>query len=191
MYDLILKNVARHITLKEAEEKYFLSVLRPRTVRKRQYLLQAGDICRHEIFVNKGLLRAYTSDNKGQEHIVMFASEGWWTSDFYSRLTNTPATLNIDALEDSEVFLIEKDDLDKLYEEVEKFNKLFRILLQNSVISQQQRILGAMSQTAEERYQAFLKRYPNLEQRVTQQHIASFLGVTPETLSRIRKQWTK
>jgi CRP-like cAMP-binding protein len=141
--------------------------------------------------VIKGLLRAYNVDDEGEEHIVMFAMEGWWISDLYSFLSQQPATLNIDALEDTEVLSIEKPDLEKLYVEVPQFNKLFRILLQNSMIASQQRILASISHTAEEKYLAFIKKYPAFEQRIPQAQIAAYLGITPETISRIRRQTMK
>lgn len=187
MYDLILSNVARHIELTEEEKKYFTSLLKLRKIRKKQYLLQAGEVSRFENFVSKGLLRAYTIDDKAQEHIAMFAMEGWWISDLYSFLTETPATQYIDALEDSEVISIEKTDLEQLYIKVPKFDRLFRKLLQNAFVANQQRILASISQTAEEQYLAFIKKYPSLDQRIPQHQIASFLGITPETISRIRR----
>ncbi len=187
MYDVILKNISRHIQLLPEEEKLFISFLKQRKLKKKQYLQQAGEICRFENFVTKGLLRAYTVDDKGQEHIAMFAMEDWWISDLLSFLTNTPATQHIDALEDSEVLSIEKSDLEKLYSAVPKLERLFRVLLQNAFVSSQQRILGSISQSAEEQYLAFIGKYPSLEQRIPQIQIASFLGITPETISRIRK----
>jgi CRP-like cAMP-binding protein len=189
IYQAILKNISRHIHLTGEEEKFFTSLLKHRKLRKKQYLQQAGEICRYENFVVKGLLRAYTVDDNGQEHIAMFAMEDWWISDLLSFLTNTPATQHIDALEDSEVLSIEKNDLEKLYVTVPKFDKLFRLLLQNAFVANQQRILGSISQTAEEQYLGFIKKYPTLEQRIPQVQIASFLGITPETISRIRKQF--
>lgn len=188
MYELILQNISRHIQLTPQEVEFFKSVLQPRKLRKRQYLLQAGDVARFENFVSRGLLRAYTVDNTGQERIAMFAMEGWWISDLYSLFSQTPATQHIDALEDTEVLSIEKPDLERLYLEVPKFERLMRILLQNAFVSNQQRALASISQTAEERYVAFIKKYPSLEQRIPQVQIASYLGMTPETLSRIRKQ---
>lgn len=151
-------------------------------------MLQAGMTDRYENFVIKGLLRAYSVDNRGQEHIVMFAPEDWWISDLYSVIAETPATLNIDAMEDTEVLSIEKPDLEELFLKVPKFERLFRILLQNAFIAHQQRILNSISQTAEERYLQFRTKYADIEQRVPQHQIASYLGITPETLSRIRRQ---
>jgi CRP-like cAMP-binding protein len=188
MYDLILSNIARHIQLTDADKKIIASLLKHRKIRKKQYLLQAGEVSHYENFVTKGLLRAYTVDDKGQEHIAMFAMEEWWISDLYSFLTNTPATQFIDAMEDSEVLSIEKPDLEKLYTEIPKFERFFRILLQNAFVANQQRVLASISQTAEEQYHAFIKKYPTLEQRIPQHQIASFLGITPETISRIRRQ---
>jgi CRP-like cAMP-binding protein len=187
MHDLIFQNIAKHIELTEDEKKYFFSMLKPRKIRKKQYLLQAGEVSHFENFVTKGLLRAYTVDAKGQEHIAMFAMEGWWISDLYSFLTETPATQYIDALEDTEILSIEKPDLEKLYLQVPKFDRFFRKLLQNAFVANQQRILAGISQNAEEQYLAFIKKYPSLEQRIPQHQIASFLGITPETISRIRR----
>lgn len=133
-------------------------------------------------------MRAYTIDDKGAEHILMLASEDWWISDLFSFLSVTPSAMHIDALEDSEIISIEKPDLEKLYIEIPKLERLMRILFQKAFVAQQQRILASISQSAEERYTSFIKKYPSLEQRIPQTQIASYLGITPETLSRVRKQ---
>jgi CRP-like cAMP-binding protein len=191
MYDLILQNIARYIQLTPEETDFFISVLQIKKLRKKQYLVQEGDVCRYESFVNKGCLRTYHVDEKGQEHIAQFAIEGWWISDMYSFLTSTPARLNVDAMEDAELLCIDKPSLEELYLRVPKFERFFRIILQNAFIAHQQRIIANMSKSAEERYLEFLERYPELEQRVPQHQIASYLGITPESLSRIRKQLTE
>jgi CRP-like cAMP-binding protein len=188
MFYPILKNISRHIQLTKEETAQFTTVLKMKNLRKRQYLLQPGDVCRFENFVSRGLLRAYTIDDKGAEHILMLAVEDWWISDLFSFLSNTPSTMYIDALEDSEIISIEKTDLEKLYIEIPKLERLMRILFQKAFVAQQQRILASISQSAEERYTSFLKKYPSLEQRIPQTQIASYLGITPETLSRVRKQ---
>ena len=188
MFDPILNNISRHIHLTDEETKRFTSALKVKNLRKRQYLLQAGDVCRFENFVSKGLLRAYTIDDKGAEHTLMLASEDWWISDLFSFLSDTPSAMHIDALEDSEIISIEKPDLEKLYIEIPKLERLMRILFQKAFMAQQQRILASISQSAEERYTSFVKKYPSLEQRIPQTQIASYLGITPETLSRVRKQ---
>jgi CRP-like cAMP-binding protein len=191
MFSAILQNVSKHVTLSEEEIKIFASLLLVKKLRKRQYLLQAGDICRYESFVTKGLLKAYTVDDQGDEHILMFGLEDWWISDLYSFLSESPSTMNIEALEDCELICIEKPALESLYQQIPKFERLMRILFQNAFVAQQQRILAAISQSAEERYASFIKKYPTLEQRIPQTLIASYLGMKPETLSRIRKQWTR
>jgi CRP-like cAMP-binding protein len=153
--------------------------------------VQEGDVCRFETFVNKGCLRAYHIDEKGQEHIAQFAIEGWWISDMYSFLTATPARFNVDALEDSELLCIDKLSLEELYIQVPKFERFFRIILQNAFIAHQQRIIANMSKTVEEHYLDFMNYYSQLEQRVPQHQVASYLGITPESLSRIRRQLTE
>lgn len=188
MFDNLLSYIARFIQLTDEETAFLVSLLKVRTLRKRQYLLQAGDINRYECFVSSGCLRAYLVDSKGQEHVTQFAMENWWISDLYSYLTQTPATLNIDALEDSELVLIDKPGQDLLMERIPKFEKMFRILLQNAFIAQQRRIVENISLPAHERYLSFIKKYPQFEQRLPQHQIASYLGITPESLSRIRKQ---
>jgi CRP-like cAMP-binding protein len=187
-YDRILAYVSRYVSLTEEETDFFTSLLKLRSLRKRQYLVQAGDVCRYECFVNSGCLRTYSIDDKGQEHVVQFAIEDWWTSDLYSFLTQTPAAYHIEALEDSELVLLDKASYDQLLENVPKFDRMFRVIIQNAFIAQQRRILEDMSLPAHERYVLFLQRYPQFEQRLPQHQIASYLGITPESLSRIRKQ---
>lgn len=188
MYDSILAHVARFIDLEPAEAAYFTSLLRYKLLRKRQYLVQAGDVCRFDSFVVKGCLRTYYVDERGSEHVVQFAVESWWTGDLYSFLTQSPAAYNTDALEDSELLQIDQASLDELYQRVPKFERFFRILSQRAFVAAEQRVIATISQTAEERYRHFLERYPGLDQRVPQHLIASYLGFTPEFLSRIRKQ---
>lgn len=191
MYELILKNISRFITLDADEEKYFTSLLKIKRLKKKQYLLQEGDVSRYEYFVNKGCLRTYSIDEKGQEHIIQFAIEDWWTGDMYSFLTQTPARYTIDALEDAELFCLDKPSLEELYIKVPKFEKFFRHLLQNAFIAVQRRIIESMSLTADERYCRFIENYPLMEQRLPLKQIASYLGITPESLSRIRGTYNK
>lgn len=191
MYDLILKNITRFIELTNEEKKFFTSLLKIKKLRKKQYLLQEGDISRYEYFVNKGCIRAYSIDEKGQEHIVQFAIEDWWIGDMYSFLTQTPARLTIDALEDSELFCLDSSSLEILFKQVPKFERFFRMLVQNAFIAGQRRIIETMSLTADDRYCSFIEKYPLMEQRLPLKQIASFLGITPESLSRIRSQYNK
>jgi len=186
VFDLLLGNIARHITLDPAETAYFTSLLQLRRLQKKEFLLRAGEVCRYECYVLEGCLRNYYLDENGAEHILQFSIEDWWTSDLYSLLSGMPATQFIDALEDSTVALLRNDDLELLYRKVPKFERFFRIMLQNAFIAQQRRILENIGSTADDRYLAFRKKYPSLEQRLPQHQIAAYLGITPEFLSKIR-----
>lgn len=186
--ELIIKNVGRHIKLNEEECEYFLSLLQPRQIKRKDYLLRQGEICRNEHFILRGCVRVYTIDENGQEHIVMFGIEDWWVGDLYSFLTQTPATFFIDALEDTDILQISKPNLDNLYERVPKFERFFRIILQNAFVAQQQRINKNLSYTAEERYLDFVKSYPQLEQRLPQKQVSAYLGITPVFLSMLRRK---
>lgn len=188
MYDSILAHVGQFVTLEPAEADFFTSLLKYKLLRKRQYLVQAGDVCKFDSFMVKGCLRTYFVDERGSEHIVQFAVENWWTGDLYSFLSGSPAAYNTDALEDSELLQIDQPSLNLLYERVPKFERFFRILTQRAFIAAEQRVIATISQTAEERYRHFIERYPGLDQRVPQHLIASYLGFTPEFLSRMRKQ---
>jgi CRP-like cAMP-binding protein len=142
----IIKNISQHIQLDEGEVDYFLSLLQPKTIKRKEYLLRPNEVCKYESFIIKGCLRTYTIDNDGLEHIVM------------------------------------------LYQKVPKFERFFRIILQNAFVAQQQRINQNLSFTAEERYLHFIKKYPRLEQRLPQKQVAAYLGITPEFLSMIRRK---
>jgi CRP-like cAMP-binding protein len=187
-YDLLLAHVGRHIQLSPQEKEIFLSLIQFRRIRKRHYIVQQGAVALYETFVSKGCLRAFYIDGHGKEYVVQFAVEDWWTSDLKSFLTQTPADYYVEALEDSEVFQIDFAALEELYTRVPQFNKFFRIIMQRAFIALQQRLVSTHSKSAEERYAEFVKRYPNIEQRVPQYMVASYLGFTPEFLSRIRQQ---
>ena len=191
MHELILENISRFIQLEPQETDYFISILHTKKLRKRQHVLHEGEICRYEYFVNKGCLRAYHVDDKGLEHVAQFAIEDWWTGDMYSFLTSTPARLNIDAIEDSEMIYFDKPSLEKLYIEVPKFERFFRMLVQNAFIATQRRVIETVSMNADQRYCNFIERYPKMEQRLPLKQIASYLGITPESLSRIRSNYIK
>lgn len=188
MFEILFQKLHEKIKLTEDEKQLCKSFFTPKKLRKRQYILQEGDICKYIVFVEKGMLRSYTVDDKGNEHIMQFAFEGWWIADQFSFLTGEPAIYNIDALEDSELLLLSKQSEEQLLERIPKFERYFRILLQNSLIATQRRLIGSLSQTAEERYNQLIIGCPTIPKRVPQHMMASFLGITPETLSRIRRQ---
>lgn len=191
MHDLILKNVARFIELTAAEKLIFVSMLKVTHVPKKAFLIQEGDHCRYTYFVNKGCLRTYYTDTEGIEHNVQFSIEDWWVGDMYSVLSHKPARYNVVALEDSELLALHRDDQEQLYAKVPKFERFFRNLLQNAFVALQERILSGMSETAEERYLNFRRKYPEMGKRIPQNQIASYLGITPESLSRVRRNLTK
>ncbi len=186
--ELLLDNVGRHISLNEEETAYLLSLIEFKNVERKQYLLKPGNHCHHTYFITKGCMRIYQCDSNGFEHIAMFGIEDWWISDLPAFLTQTPATHYLEALEPTEVIQIEKSDLEKLYLRVPKFERYFRILHQNAFVAQHQRIMQNISMTAEERYLFILKKYPALEQRISQKHMAAFLGITPVFLSMLRRK---
>lgn len=188
MFERLFQNFEEKVQLTGEEKDRCRSFFLPKKLRKRQYLLQEGDACKYIAFVEKGMLRSYTVDDKGLEHIVQFAFEGWWISDQYSFLTGEPSQYNIDALEDCELLLLAKPAEEQLLEQVPKMERYFRILLQNSLIAMQRRLVSSLSDTAEKKYRGLVQSCPTIPQRVPQHMMASYLGITPETLSRIRRQ---
>lgn len=186
--DLILKNISRHIQLDTRETEFFLSILQTKTLKRKEILLRPGEISKTENFINKGCLRTYTVDANGFEHILMFAIEDWWTGDLHSFLTQSPATYFVEALEDTEIIQYTKDNLDKLLVEVPKFERFFRIMLQKSLIALHQRISQNLALPAEERYLNFTRKYPQLQERLSQKQVAAYLGITPIFLSMLRRK---
>src|SRR3954453_10778961 len=190
-FQSILDNIAKHISLNDWETEYFISLLKTNEVQKKHLLLREGQLCRTINFVQSGALRAFYHDKDMKESTIMFAIKDWWITDMYSFITGQPAMQNIIAIEDSCILQLKKTDLDKLYIEIPKFEKFFRILMQNSYIREQVRVLQNLSLSAEERYDIFIAKYPLLMQHVSQKQIASYLGITPEFLSALRKNKTK
>lgn len=186
--NLILNNIGRHIQLDKDEIEFFTSILQVKKLKRKEFLLKPGEISRTENFINKGCLRTYTVDSNGFEHILMFAIEDWWTGDLHSFLTQSPATYFVEALEDTEVIQYTKEDLDRLFVKVPKFERFYRIALQKSLIALHQRISQNLSLTAEERYLNFRKKFPQLQERLSQKQIAAYLGITPIFLSMLRKK---
>ncbi|TXH30318.1 MAG: Crp/Fnr family transcriptional regulator [Cyclobacteriaceae bacterium] len=179
------------IPLNENERELIRSKFHPHLFLKKQFALQHGHVCEHFDFVVRGCLRLYTVDDKGVYHILQFATENYWILDLTSFHKMKPAALNIDALEDTVVLRINHADLIDLYLKAPKFDRIFRVLLENHFMLQQQRMVQLFSSTAEERYQLFLETYPHLLTRLSQVQIAAYLGVTPEFLSRIRGRMAK
>ena len=179
------------IPLTKAEKELVKEKFHHRLYRKRQYVLQEGDVCRYFNFVVRGCLRMYKIDDQGNTHILQFAPENYWINDLGSFHSLKASELNIDALEDAVVLQITRDDLVSLYKQAPKFDRIFRVLIENSFVRLQQRLLQNISSTAEERYKSFLEVYQHLTNRLSQVQMAAFLGVTPEFLSRLRNRLSK
>lgn len=187
----ILKSVSQSVLLNKEEEEFFLSILEPTLFRKKDFVLIAGDVCRFQTFVNKGCLKVFYTDNDGDEHIVKFAVENWWSLDLESFSNQSPAFYSIQALEDTDAWQIRKSNYDLLLERVPKFEKFTRLQFQNAYILLQHRMTQHLYSKGEDKYDQFNKKYPGLEQRIAQKEIASYLGITPEFLSMLRKKSMK
>ncbi|PTM12221.1 MAG: cyclic nucleotide-binding protein [Bacteroidetes bacterium] len=179
------------LPLEEEEQAFVEEYFKERRVKRRQFILQEGDICKHNTFVVEGCFRMYFVDDNGKEHNLQFAIENWWIGDISSFHAEEPSKLYIAAVENAIILQIKKEDQLKLFVDYPKFNRIFRILAENAMVALQQRTIQNISSTAEERYLDFLKRYPQFFNRISNVQIASYLGVTPEFLSAIRKKIAK
>ena len=180
--------IAQFVQLTSEERSILASKVKIRKYLKGQFVVQNGDICKYESFVLSGCLKSFYIDNDGQEHIVMFAVENWWTADMSSFITQTPSDYNIQCLENSVLAQLYFEDLEQLYIQIPKLERFFRIIIQKAYISSQKRLINNFSLPAKERYLQFREKYPQIEQRVPQYMIASYLGITKEFLSKIRGQ---
>lgn len=190
MFDILLSHIQNKVELSEEQSHKIPSFFTSKKLRKKQYLLQEGDICKCLSFVSKGLLKSYVLDEKGNERINMFAFEGWWISDFNSFIHQEKAVLSIDAVEETEVLMITLEDYEKMMLEIPVMDRYFRILYQNSLVTKDYRLMVSNSFTAEEKYMQFAQKNPEIIKRVPHNLIASYLGLAPETVSRIRKKWS-
>lgn len=188
MHDLILKNVSKHIHLTGEETAYFTSLFSFKEVRKKTPLLKEGQVCSYFYYVHSGALRAYHVDQSGKEATIMFAVADWWVTDMFCFLNRKPAMMCIETIEDSSIFQLSRNAFERLFTTVPKFERFFRILMQNAYTREQVRVIERLSLPAEARYERFLARYPHIASAVTQKQIASYLGITPEFLSAVRKK---
>ena len=184
--NMIIQNISKHISLTPEEESLFLSKIETKHFKAKTILQNAGQICKEGYFVNSGLLRSFNINDNIVEHVMSFACEGWWISDMYSILSQKPGTLFIEVMEDAEVVILTKENQEQLYHEIPKLERFFRILIENSLVANQERLMDNLSLTAEERFEKFCKKYPDLIQKVPQKQIASFIGVTPEFFSKMK-----
>jgi CRP-like cAMP-binding protein len=188
MFEVIQAYFERNFRLTSEDIALIRSVFIPKTLQKGEFLLREGELARYGAFVCKGLLRSYIIDNKGKEHIVMFAPENWWISNKGGAAEVSPSTFFIDAIEDSELLLLDKAGHFAMLEKVAGYAASFQVGIQKHSAAKDQRIVHSLTATAEEKYNNFIAAYPSIAQRVPQHMLASYLGLTPETLSRIRRK---
>lgn len=180
-----------HLPLTDEEKLAVRQSFLEKRLARRQCILQEGDVSTMNTFVVEGCLRMYMTDGNGKEHNLQFAIENWWIGDIASFYSEQPSRLNIEAIEHSIVLQIKKQDQLRLFVDYPKFNRIFRVFTENALVSYQRRVLQNISSTAEERYLDFISRYPAFFNRISNVQIASFLGVTPEFLSTIRKKLSR
>jgi CRP-like cAMP-binding protein len=190
MYKQLAKSIGDRVSITEAEFELCKTFFIPKKIRKKQTLLLEGDVCTYNAFIEKGVLRSYRTDEKGNEHIMRFAFEGWWITDLSSFLLGKHSTYTIEAIEDSELLLFTASAREELMDALPVFERYQRLLLENAYIALQARVNSALTESAEEKYIKLTASYPDIIARVPQHMIASYLGLTPETLSRVRKQIT-
>lgn len=188
MYQQILDHIATVISLTREEEQEFIGILSEEKLTKKEFLIQPGQFVNSEYYVVSGCLEAYYLGESGDKHIIQFAIEDWWISDFEAFFGSKEAQLYVEAVEDSILLEINRDNLETLYERIPKFERFFRIKTTNAFVALRSRILSSLQKNSKLRYMEFCEHYPELERRIPNAHIANYLGIKPESLSRLRKE---
>lgn len=186
MFHEIDQHISRCAPISARELETFHSRLKPKTIKKKTLLLRQGEVCKYEAYIVKGCIKKYYIDQNGDEVILQFAVEDWWISDIGSFSEQKPSNLFIEAIEDTELLVIDYEGKESLYKEIPHLERVFRIMLQRAYSVLESRFYATVSHSAEARYLEFIQKYPTIPQRVPQQQIASYLGITPESLSRIK-----
>lgn len=189
--DSIIKQIFKDLSFNSDEIKIIESVFKKLIIKKGTILLNAGDIVDTQYYILEGCLRAYHIDTLGKEHTIQFGIKDWWISDYTAFFSNENAIMTIEAIQDSTIYAISKEGKDKLYNQIPKIDKFFRIKLEKAFATFQKRILANLAKPAKERYIDFITTYPYIEKSIKNYHIASYLGITTESLSRIRKELSK
>lgn len=191
MFSAINNSVQQCCPFTAEETGLFNDLLQYREIPRKTFLLQEGEICNFEYYINKGCIRNYYIDEKGDEVTLQFAIEGWWVSDIASFHERKPSHMFIETLEPCEVLMLSPEAKEKLLREIPKFERVFRLMVQRNLSSLQERLFKTIATTATEKYLDFLERYPTIPQRVAQHYIASYLGFSPEFLSKVRTRLSK
>lgn len=187
-FENIIAHVQKRVTLTQNDITLFTSMLKMRVVSKGGKILAEGQPCQCISYVESGLLRSFCIDRKGNDRTVMFATDDWWITDMHGFVLDKPAIVSIEALDDSRIWELHKNNLDRLYLEVPAFEKFFRIMMQHAYIREQLRVTRGLTEDATRRYRDFIERYPQFVERIPLKMIASYLGVTPQFLSVLRKK---
>ena len=185
----ILTNITKHISLSPEEQDHFISLLTYKEIPKKTTILSEGQPCNQLSYIHSGALRSYCLDKNGKESTIMFAIADWWLTDMYCFLNERPSMTFIETIEDSQILNISKDKFDHLFTAIPKFERFFRLLMQNAYTREQLRTIESLTLDAEQRYARFMNKYPQMASKLTQKQIASYLGITPEHLSVIRKNY--
>jgi len=185
-HSLLITSIEKHLPLNAQEQHRILLAFTTQHIKKKDFFLRAGEVCKQVAFVLQGCLRSYAVDEEGFEHNLQFAPEGWWITDMNSIIHGAVARLNIDAIEDTQALLLSRDQQERLLKEVPKMERFFRIISEKSMAGSHKRLIDQVSVNAQTRYLNFCEQYPGLIQRLPQKQIASYIGVTPEFLSKIK-----
>ena len=188
MVEKLIQHIQSIVPLTEEEVDIVRELVKEKEIPRKKFLHQAGEVASYAAFVVEGCLRSYTVDRDGFEHILQFAPENWWISDMYSMVKNKPSELNIDALLDSKVLLLSRNCQVSIFDRIPKLERYFRILSENAVAASNQRTINYLSLTAKMRYEKFCDLYPTLINTIPQKSIASYIGITPEFLSKLRAE---
>ena len=189
-FPAIIKHVERFVSLSEEEKTVFAAIVEERRIKRKSFIVQPGFVCKHQSHVVSGALRSFFITPDGNEHTIAIAIDDWWISDFYSYTSQTPASLYVEALEDSVIQQISYENVEQICDDHPRLERFFRLVAQKAFAYSQRRALSNIGKTAEERYLEYAEMYPKIIQRIPQYIIASYLGMTPEFLSKIRNKLT-
>ncbi len=187
----LFSNITNKINISEQEFETFRSLTKTISLKRNDFFIDEGRIAKYIAFVIEGVLHSYSIDEKGEKHVIQIALENYWISDLYSFFSEEPALFNVQAIETSEIIVLSKESFSKACDTIPAFERFFRILIQNAYVASQRRVSKIYKNSAEERYLAFIQEHPEVIQRVPQHYIASYLGIKPQSLSRIRKNLSR